>query len=179
MTTICRLLDLPKVSRPDAIAAIARIFLAASAVRSFANDAAKATFQERWLGRYLAHDRGLVFVAIGDDGAVCGYLAGCFDDPARTPRFADIGFFADFAHLTPAFPAHLHVNLDASARSGGIGSRLVEAFVDAARAALLPGVHVVTGKGARNAGFYKRLRFVERGSTMSHGKDIVFLGRVL
>lgn len=179
MTTICRLLDLSQTAQAGALTAVSRIFFAASGVQTFSDDAAKAAFRQRWLGRYLDHDVAHVYVAIASDGSICGYLVGSFDDPARVTRFSDIAFFADFAHLTLSFPAHLHVNLDATARSCGIGSRLVEAFVAAARAARLPGVHVVTGKGARNVAFYERLGFVERGSTMSHGKQIVFLGREL
>ncbi len=179
MTRICRLLDLSANAQLEATASIARIFFAASGTQSFASPDAKIAFQERWLGRYLTFDPGLVFVALGDEGMVVGYLAGSFDDPASTARFSDVGFFKDFAPLTRRFPGHLHVNLDASLRNGGVGSRLVDAFCEAARAAGLPGVHVVTGKGVRNVGFYERLGFIERGSTLSHGKEIVFLGRSL
>lgn len=168
------------LAEPETVkAAIERIFFAASGTQVFASEAARSVFCERWLGRYLDHDPGHVFVARAGSGQIVGYLVGSCDDPARTQRFADIGFFAQFSQLTRAYPAHLHVNLDANARAGGIGSALVEAFCQQVAAAGLPGVHVVTGRGVRNVGFYERLAFVERGAATFNGREIVFLGREL
>lgn len=165
--------------RPDAYASIERIFFAASGTKTFASEEARDAFRERWLGRYLVHDAGHVFVALDGARRIVGYLVGCLDDPARTERFGDIGFFAGFAPLTARYPAHLHVNLDEAARGAGIGGLLVEAFCEQVVAAGLPGVHVVTGKGVRNVGFYERLKFFERGSAAFNGHEVVFLGRDL
>ena len=167
---------------PDPLAAlpaIDKIFFAASNTRQFANDAAKAQFRERWLGRYLTHDPDHVLIAQTENGSITGYLVGSFDDPAQTSRFADIGYFAALAPVTARYPAHLHVNLDANARSHGTGSSLVLAFADRARRAGMPGMHVVTGKGARNAVFYQRLGFLERVVFPWHGVDLVLLGHDL
>ena len=165
--------------RAGAEAAIERIFYAASWTKAFASEAARDAFRERWLGRYLVHDAGHVFVALDGARQVVGYLVGCLDDPAQTNRFGDIGFFADFAGLTARYPAHLHVNLVERARGAGIGGLLVEAFCEQAARAGLPGVHVVTGRGVRNVGFYERLGFFERGVTVFNGHEVVFLGRDL
>jgi len=165
---------------PDAARAeIEAIFFEASNTKSFATEAARAQFCERWLGRYLTCDADKVYVAPDSDGAVIGYLAGSFDDPARTPRFSDIPYFAELADLTQHYPAHLHVNLSPVARGQSIGSDLVRAFAAAAAAAGLPGVHVVTSANARNVSFYKRLGFLERRRFPFKGHDLVFLGRDL
>lgn len=155
------------------------VFFAASNTQSFAGEDARTQFRERWLGRYLAYDAGHVFVALDEDGAVAGYLAGSFDDPARAERFGDIGYFARLAEVTARYPAHLHVNLAPGARSRGTGSALVAAFVAQAQLAGLPGAHVVTGKGARNVGFYLRLGFLERAVFPWNGVNLVVLGRDL
>ena len=178
--SIVRWLDLrdQQQARTD----IERIFFAASGTQTFATAAAKCAFLERWLGRYFEHDPGLVFVALAGakpEQRITGYLAGSLDDPAKAPRFNDIGYFAMFAELTARYPAHLHVNLVASGRGAGTGSRLVEAFAGSVRAAGLAGVHVVTGLGVRNVSFYERLGFAERGRLETSGKAIVFLGREL
>lgn len=168
------------LAEPDeARAEIERIFFEASGTKVFASDAARDAFSARWLGRYLTGDPAHVFVALDTTGEIMGYLVGCLDDPARTARFTDIGYFADFAGLTARYPAHLHVNLDARARGAGVGSRLVEAFCEQVRKGGLPGVHVVTGQGVRNVSFYERLGFIERGSATFNGHGIVFLGRDL
>jgi GNAT superfamily N-acetyltransferase len=159
--------------------ALDAIFFEASATKSFASDEARADFRERWLGRYLAHDPGWAYLAIAADGTLAGYLAGAVDDPAHAARFSDIGYNKDFAHLTAAYPAHLHVNLAPAYRSGGIGAALVSAFAtDAARAGA-GGVHVVTGAGSRNVGFYARNGFAELARTRFNGHEVVFLGRLL
>ena len=50
--------------RDAATSAIDKIFFAASATQTFADDATRAAFRERWLGRYFTHDPQRVFVAI-------------------------------------------------------------------------------------------------------------------
>jgi GNAT superfamily N-acetyltransferase len=172
---IRRWIDLPDAerSRRD----IEGIFFAASGTREFPSADAKAAFAERWLGRYLAHDAALAWVAVAADDSIDGYLVGSLDDPALTPRFADIGYFADLAGVTRRYPAHLHINLADRARNRGLGGRLVEAFVAQVRAGGLPGVHVVTGRGLRNVAFYQRLGFQERAATTYNGRPVVMLGR--
>ena|SRR5215469_5785491 len=56
-------------------------------------------FKERWLERYIAYDIESFFVAITEVSTVAGYLAGCLDNPAHNPRFADNGYYASFAPL--------------------------------------------------------------------------------
>ncbi len=112
-------------------------------------------------------------------GKVAGYLVGSLDDPARTDRFADIPYFAPWAHLTARFPAHLHINLAAAARNHGVGRRLVEAFATHAQSHGAPGVHVVTAAAARNVRFYTRAGFAPHDTRDHNGTAIVFLARAL
>lgn len=176
---ITRLTALTPQQQAASTAAIERIFFAASGTQTFIDPATRAAFHERWLGRYLSHDSDHVWLASHEHGATLGYLVGSLADPARTARFADIAYFEHFATLTQHFPAHLHINLDADARNQGIGGKLIESFCDQVRAAALPGVHVVTGKGIRNVAFYERLGFIERGALAANGREIVLLGRVV
>jgi GNAT superfamily N-acetyltransferase len=137
-------------------------------------------FRERWLGRYLRGSTDVLLLALAGEDTVAGYLVGALEDPALQARFADIGYFrSDFAHLTQLFPAHLHINLDQRFRGQGIGARLIETFAATARRAGKPGIHAVTGRGMRNVRFYERCGFLERGSALSNGREIVFLGRPL
>jgi GNAT superfamily N-acetyltransferase len=137
-------------------------------------------FRQRWLGRYLRGGTDVLLLALAGEDTVAGYLVGALEDPAAQARFADVGYFrTDFAHLTRLFPAHLHINLDQSFRAQGTGARLIEAFAATARRAGAPGVHAVTGRGMRNVRFYERCGFLERGSALWNGREIVFLGRQL
>lgn len=155
------------------------VFFGASATKVFPDEAARAAFRLRWLGNYLIHHPKEAFLALGRDDALAGYLVGSLDDPASDPRQADLGYFQDLAPYTRRFPAHLHVNLAAHYRSHGVGSRLLEAFCAHATALGAPGVHVVTGQGMRNVGFYTRNGFVQVGEAMWNGRPLVMLGRPL
>ncbi len=165
--------------RSHLVPEIDEIFFEASATKSFASEADRAAFRERWLGRYLAHYPEEAFVALAPGGTIAGYLVGSLDDPASTPLFSDIAYFADLAQLTARYPAQLHVNLAQPWRGRGIGSRLVAAFVDHAHSAGVPGVHAVTGRGMRNVGFYLSNGFGEAGSVRTRDRDLVFLARSL
>jgi GNAT superfamily N-acetyltransferase len=159
---------------------IETIFFASSNVQQFADATERATFRERWLGRYLDRWPEDFFVAASSDRRVIGYLAGCLDDPGAHPVFADIAYMPAFADLSRSYPAHLHINLDPGWRSAGIGTRLIDAFcAHASRDA--GGVHVVTGRTARNVGFYERNGFRMLRTTRSPWSDseIAFLGRAL
>jgi GNAT superfamily N-acetyltransferase len=158
------------------------IFFEASATKSFAGEAERAEFRERWLGRYLTQDPQWAYLAIDtrDGGSVlAGYLVGRVDLGAGGARENDAGPFGEIAQLTAAYPAHLHVNLAPQYRNRGIGAGLIGGFVaDAARAGAC-GLHVVTGAASRNIGFYERNGFRELARASVGGREIVFLGRSL
>lgn len=71
---------------------------------------------------------------------------------------------ARLSHRLPAatwraYPAHLHMNVDARLRGQGVGRRLVERYLAALAAERRPGVHLFCGAMAR--GFYLQLGFEE------------------
>lgn len=161
-------------------ARLARLFFATSTRQAFADDGERARFLETWLGRFLGADRDHAFLARDADGIVVGYLVGALDDPAISPRFSDIAFFASFADLTRSYPAHLHINVDADHRSAGTGARLIERFLAHAREHGVSGVHIVTGAEARNVGFYRRCGFSVLRDLPWHGETrLRFMGRAL
>ena len=175
--TLRRYLDV--ASHTGLAAGLDDVFFQSSNTQTFASAEVRDKFRERWLGRYLGSYPQWTYVALTADRRVAGYLAGCLDDPARTALFSDNVHFAIFRDLTAQFPAHLHVNLAADYRGDGIGSALVERFCGDARNAGAGGVHVITGRGARNVGFYTRNGFLTRGVTGEGAAEVVFLGRTL
>ena len=177
MANIVRWAQADPAQRPDDL--LDAIFFEACGTKSFVSKEARVAFRERWLGRYLRTYPEWVYLAIGNHEVVEGYLLGCLDDPAQTPMFSDIGYFQDLAALTARFPAQLHVNLAPSARGQGVGSQLVSSFVSDAQKAFCPGVHVVSGRGLRNVGFYERNGFREEGQVTWNGRELVFLAQAL
>ncbi len=161
--------------------ALDAIFFESSLTRLFSSDAVRDAFRERWLGRYLDAEPRLVHLAFatGQDGSerLVGYLAGALDDPARSERYRDIGYFPQLADWTARFPAHLHINMAGDVRSLGLGSALIERFVGDVAEAGLSGVHVVTGAASRNVAFYERNRFTTAHEFDWQGIRLVLLGR--
>ncbi len=163
---------------PEIIGQIDEIFFTSSATQEFSSPAVREAFRERWLGRYLTHDPDWFYVAMSRNRGV-GYLAGAIDDPALTPRFADIGYFKVWASETATYPAHLHVNVLATAREHGIGSMLIARFVDDLETAGIKGVHLVTGRNSRNVAFYQRNGFKPVVWMNWNGSEVLMLGRRL
>ena len=155
------------------------IFFEASSVQSFTDDEERQAFHWRWIGWYLAEEPEHAFVALkaAAAGGACGYIVGSLEDPAPRPEFSHLTYFTAFAQLTKVFPAHLHINVDRDWRSRQIGEALVEAFVQHAAQFSCPGVHIVTGEGMRNVGFYERLGFACQAIAPWRSGNVVLLGR--
>ncbi|KAB2851408.1 MAG: GNAT family N-acetyltransferase [Hyphomicrobiaceae bacterium] len=152
---------------------IDRIFFEASTIRSFASEAAKSAFRERWLGRYLDRVPENAFIAVRGTSTV-GYIVGAAKGNAM---FDDIPSTTIFADLLPRFPAHLHINVASDARGAGVGSRLMEVFLGHMRRLGVPGVHLVTSEGSRNIGFYQHNGFRIEALRPADDRVLVFMGR--
>src|SRR6516162_11586578 len=107
---VVRLMDEPDWQ--SRLSPIEEIFFATSPSAKTLRPDERQPFKERWLERYIAYDIESFFVAITEVSTVAGYLAGCLDNPAHNPRFADNGYYASFAPLCDPYPCHLHINLD-------------------------------------------------------------------
>ncbi|PYE54553.1 ribosomal protein S18 acetylase RimI-like enzyme [Deinococcus yavapaiensis KR-236] len=105
-----------------------------------------ALLEGRVVGSILgAHDEGAyeaairrVAPALALRAAFGGYpkLPACLPYLARLARYA-------VPHASPhAFPAHLHINVLASARGLGLGARLLDAYLDSLRQAGVRGVQL-------------------------------------
>jgi GNAT superfamily N-acetyltransferase len=161
------------------LAQIDEIFFEASG-RTFLPGRERDAFHERWLGRYLRDPEDVVLLALGTSKNVVGYLVGALEDPAGQHRFSDISYFReDFRDLCRLYPAHFHINVAAAFQSRETGAGLITAFARRAARAGAPGMHVVTGKGARNVAFYRRCNFEELRGAVWNGNNVVFLGRRL
>ena len=143
-----------------------------------------------------------VFVA-EDDGGVAGYIVGTYDSngfdarlerewwPVLRRRYADAqGLTAadedrlraimrpsrSPADLVAAYPAHIHMNLLPRLRGRRVGSRLLDLWIDQARAAGVMGIHL--GASTSNEGgiaFWTRRGFkplIEAPGVVWFGMDI-------
>jgi ribosomal protein S18 acetylase RimI-like enzyme len=76
--------------------------------------------------------------------------------------------------IAVAYPAHLHINVDAGYRRLGIGRRLIEEYWADLRAARIPGVHLFCGRDPVE--FYRRLGFHELGRVETGRISVFALG---
>lgn len=155
------------------------IFFLSAAPRQFDDTAQKQAFLERWTGYYRDCEPQHTWLAIVPGGHVAGYLTGCMDSRAAGRLYRDIPYYSLFEDQFEAYPAHLHVNVAPEWRSRGVGSSLVAAFVEDCDAARLAGVHVVTGPGLPNVGFYNDCGFVAAVRRPWRQKELLFLGKSL
>jgi GNAT superfamily N-acetyltransferase len=82
---------------------------------------------------------------------------------------------ADFAR---AYPAHLHMNIEAEYRRRGVGAALIERYARDLRTASVPGVHLFCGEAPRP--FYLRNGFTDLAALeVSRGRWVYTLGRRL
>ncbi|MEL7542869.1 MAG: GNAT family N-acetyltransferase [Pseudomonadota bacterium] len=176
---IKRFVDLPCTERDTARAAIEEICArGARAPFSSAND--RRIFLHTWVGAYIDAAAEHVWIAWhANDAAIVGYLVGAADPPDHAHGFTGQFHVSVFRDLWRDFPAHLHINVDATLRGMGIGARLVRAFLEALRSRQIEGVHIVTVEGARNVTFYRRLGFTNEKQRDALERRLLFMGHRL
>ena len=163
---------------------INEIFFNSSNRRVFESDQDRACFRNLWLGQYLETYPELALLAVDRSAAnaaprIVGYAVGWLRSPLADPRFSSLGYFAALADSLARYPAHLHINLHAQYRSAGLGSLLISTLCKDVAAKRSPGIHVVTGHGARNVAFYQRNGFEPVASVRWGASTLVQFGRVL
>jgi len=156
-----------------------------------------------YVGPYLELEPELAFV-VADSAGAMGYIIGAADSrrfaaecerlwfprlrrryhppdeqdtsaDARIVRLLHRGI--DISSATPAFPAHLHIDLEPAAQGGGWGRRLIARFEDELREQGVPGLHLTVS--ATNSGaiaFYEKLGLERR---RSDADSVVFVRSLL
>ncbi len=89
-------------------------------------------------------------------------------------------FGGDFLeNLYERFPAHLHVNVDKTARGAGVGAKLVERYLADLRSLDVKGIHLFCGP--KPVAFYRRcgLEILGEREFKPGGVPVVAMGREL
>ncbi|MCB0366049.1 MAG: GNAT family N-acetyltransferase [Bdellovibrionaceae bacterium] len=157
-----------------------QVFFLTSSRKSFSSDEEREKFWSSWTGYFFRNEPQHIYLALADDGQLCGYLTGCADSENAFPKIVgDIASFACFKDQFADFPAHLHVNCHPSHQGKGWGRRLVEAFVGDMAKTGVRGVHLVTSPEEENVHFYRRLNFSHQVGRHWKNYPLLFLGRRL
>jgi GNAT superfamily N-acetyltransferase len=156
------------------------IFFKSSVKRDFRTYEERQYFREEMsLGRYIVKHRDSFFVALNGVGRPIGYLAGCLENPTQLDYFNDIAYFRYIEDICQNYPAHLHINIVEQYRGRGVGTALVERFVNWAEVHSVSGIQVVTSSTSRSIPFYRRLRFTELRVFPWNSGTAVCMGRQL
>ena len=154
------------------------IFFRASVKRDFRTHEEQQCFREMSLGRYIAKHRDSFFMALNGGGHAIGYLAGCLKNPTKLDHFSDT-YFGYIEDICQNYPAHLHINIVEHYRGRGVGTALVERFVNWAEIHSVPGIQIVTSSTSRSIPFYRRLHFTELREFPWNSGTAVCMGRRL
>jgi GNAT superfamily N-acetyltransferase len=139
-----------------------QIFFETAHIKVFESPPVQDAFYQRWFGHYLATDPASFLLALDENGAAIGYLAGCLDSFSEAARL----IIGDIPFYTPAFcsalrdhPSHFHINVKPGFQGNGVGRLLIARFFKLCRDRGSPGIHVVTGANSRAVTFYRACGF--------------------
>lgn len=158
---------------------VEEIFFLSSPTQAFVSPHARTQFLQRWTGYYRDCEPDRIYLSLQASGRLEGYLMGCRDSRAATPLYGDIDSYRLFEDLFDEYPAHFHVNCHPEFRGLGVGTRLVNAFLDACKGGAIRGVHVVTAVDADNIGFYRKCGFDFAVARSWRGRGLLFLAAAL
>lgn len=169
--------------KSEAERAIRDIFFLSADPRNVSADEAKnAAFYLRWTSYYFEYEPHLIWLAWSNSGEerLMAYLMGCANSSQAQPRLErHIPSFGAFADQFMRYPAHLHINAHPEARGQGVGSKLIDQYVQDLKSRGVAGVHLVTSPESQNRRFYSRNGFNFELNRNWRGHPILFMGRTI
>jgi GNAT superfamily N-acetyltransferase len=156
---------------------VEEIFFLSSSLKNFSSEERRQAFYKRWCADYQNLYPEEFFIAM-EEGKILGYLSGC-SDSIRAMNEVSVPGYAVFQDLFLAFPAHLHINFHPDARGKGLGSLLMNHYMNYLKLHNVMGVHLVTTPDAQNVSFYLRLGYTASETREFNGMPLHFMGRVL
>ncbi len=162
MADVSPLTEMDSAIRVRLIAQATEIFSETANTKVFESAPARDAFYQRWFGHYLDADPACFFLALDENGAAIGYLAGCLDSFSQSARIIieDISFYTPaFCSALQDYPSHFHINVKPGNQGQGIGRLLIARFCQLCRDRGSPGIHVVTGAKSRAVNFYRACGF--------------------
>jgi ribosomal protein S18 acetylase RimI-like enzyme len=159
--------------------AIEEIFFLSTSIKTFASEEKKLAFFKRWCGDYIAYYPEQFFILRNlNTKKILGYLSGCNDSKASLLKL-EVPGHKIFEDLFGLYPAHLHINFHPDCRGQGLGSLLVDYYINVLVKNKISGVHLITSPDAHNISFYRRLKFADEFCQESGKMQLLFMGRKL
>lgn len=163
------------------VSEVKNIFYQSSSLKEFSSLERKEAFFKRWCGDYIEKlpEHFWVMTDVVDNAVlVRGYLSGCLNSSVGL-GFLEVPGYDVFQDHFERFPAHFHINFHPDCRGLGLGSVLVENFIQRLVESRVKGVHLVTSPGAPNISFYLKLKFDQQIERDFKSMKLLFMGRTL
>lgn len=175
MITIITLTDVTLADREKIIDQVKTIFFLSTSIKEFSSEERKAAFFKRWCGDFLTLFPERFYLMLEED-KLLGYLSGCLDSQQAMGQL-EVPGYSVFADQFQEYPAHLHINFHPDCRGRGLGSLLVNRYVEDLKKLNIRGVHLVTSPGAKNVSFYRKLGFTYEVERLFNESPLLFLGK--
>ncbi len=162
MVDVLPLTEMDAANRLCLIGQATEIFYETANTKVFELPSDQDAFYQRWFGHYLDADPASFLLALDENSAAIGYLAGCLDSFSEAARtiIGDISFYTPAICFTlRGYPSHLHINVKPGYQGQGVGRLLIARFSKLCRDRGSPGIHVVTGAKSRAVNFYQTCAF--------------------
>jgi hypothetical protein len=158
---------------------VMQIFFLSSSKKEFRNDSEKDKFFNTWVMPYFNNYKNLFFIALNEKKEILGYLSGCINSLEFT-KYSPHESYLLFSDLFENYNAHLHINCDPNSRGTGVGTKLINYYVDVLESySDVKGVHIITGPKSRNVNFYQSNDFSFLEERVLNNYSYLFMGKAI
>ncbi len=176
---IISLLDLEEFELSSAYVQerVKQIFFLSSARKEFGDDSEKEKFFNTWVMPYFNNYKKIFFIAMNEKKEILGYLSGCMNS-TEFIKYSPHESYKLFSDLFVHYNAHFHINCGPSSRGLGIGTRLINCYIEVLRNySDVKGVHIITDPKSRNVRFYQANGFSILEQRDLNNYNYLFMGR--
>ena len=162
MASVLSLTEMDAASRMQVIGQATEVFFETANTKVFESPSVRDAFYQRWFGHYLDADPASFLLALDENGAAIGYLAGCLDSFSEAAGIIieGISFYTPaFCSAIRGYPSHFHINVKPGYQGQGVGRFVLAHFFQLCQDRGSPGIHVVTGPKSRAENFYRTRGF--------------------
>ncbi len=175
MIEITTLNNIPDFEKHQMLEQIQNIFFLSTSIKEFSSPERKEAFFKKWCGDFIRLYPDHFYLMI-EEKKLLGYLSGCLNS-LQAKTVLEVPGYTVFEDLFDDFPAHLHINFHPDCRGRGLGSHLVEKFVEDLQSLKIHGVHLITSPEAKNISFYRRLGFTHEVVRSFNSSPLLFMGK--
>jgi hypothetical protein len=158
---------------------VKNVFYETSTAHTFTSPTAKRKFEYMYLGYYSLYHADLFFVALSESQEVLGYVCGALNTDTCLELLELVPSLSLFKDDFLSFPSHLHINCSLKSQGMGVGSKLINQFIEEIKFHKSCGLHIITNPSSKNTEFYAKHIFSYRNEKNLNNFPILLMGKYL